>query len=107
MIAASYWQLIEWVGANGARERTPDDELRDTRQVAATVIPVAGDGFRKCSTHPAGFPFRAGGRRWRADHRGGLERFRAKWTPVRMKKTRQHERPEPGSDSIRTDTARL
>src|ERR1700761_9593264 len=31
-----------------------------------------------------------------------LERFRAKWTPVRVKKTRQNKKLEPGSDSIRT-----
>jgi hypothetical protein len=30
-----------------------------------------------------------------------LERFRAKWIPVRVKKTRQNESLEPGSDSIR------
>jgi len=34
-----------------------------------------------------------------------LERFRAKWTPVRVKKTRQNKRLEPGSDLIRTDGA--
>jgi transcriptional regulator with XRE-family HTH domain len=34
-----------------------------------------------------------------------LERFRAKWIPVRGKKTRQNKRFEPGSDSIRTDKA--
>jgi hypothetical protein len=34
-----------------------------------------------------------------------LERFRAKWMPVRVKKTRQNRRLEPGSDSIRTDKA--
>jgi hypothetical protein len=34
-----------------------------------------------------------------------LERFRAKWIPVRVKKTRQIKRLEPGSDSIRTDQA--
>jgi hypothetical protein len=34
-----------------------------------------------------------------------LERFRAKWIPVRVKKTRQNKRIEPGSDSIRTDKA--
>jgi ISXO2-like transposase domain len=34
-----------------------------------------------------------------------LERFRAKWIPVRVKKTRQTKRLEPGSDSIRTDKA--
>ncbi len=33
------------------------------------------------------------------------ERFRAKWTPVRVKKTRQNKSMEPGSDSIRTDKA--
>src|ERR1700752_4358617 len=37
--------------------------------------------------------------------RSPLERFRAKWTPVRVKKTRQNKRLEPGSDSIRTDKA--
>src|SRR5580704_1150795 len=36
-------------------------------------------------------------------NRTGLERFRAKWTPVRVKKTRQNKRLERGSDSIRTD----
>ena len=30
------------------------------------------------------------------------KRFRAKWAPVRIKKTRQNKIPEPGSDSIRT-----
>ncbi len=35
----------------------------------------------------------------------GLERFRAKWISVRVKKTRQNRRLEPGSDSIRTDKA--
>jgi hypothetical protein len=34
-----------------------------------------------------------------------LERFRAKWTPVRVKKTRQNKKLEPGSDLIRTDQA--
>src|ERR1700733_7356044 len=42
-----------------------------------------------------------------------LERFRAKacpgldpgWIPVRVKKTHQNKRLEPGSDSIRTDKA--
>jgi hypothetical protein len=32
-----------------------------------------------------------------------LERFQAKWTPVRVKKTRQKKNPEPGSDAIRTE----
>jgi hypothetical protein len=34
-----------------------------------------------------------------------LERFRAKWAPVRVKKTRQSKESKPGSDSIRTDQA--
>jgi len=34
-----------------------------------------------------------------------LERFRAKWVPVRVTKTRQNKRLKPGSDSIRTDMA--
>jgi hypothetical protein len=34
-----------------------------------------------------------------------LERFRAKWIPVRVKKTRQNKNLEPGSDSIRTEKA--
>ena len=34
-----------------------------------------------------------------------LERFRAKWIPVRVKKTHQNNTLEPGSDSIRTDKA--
>src|SRR6476661_10938509 len=34
-----------------------------------------------------------------------LQRFRAKWIPVRVKKTRQNKRLEPGSNSIRTDKA--
>jgi hypothetical protein len=31
---------------------------------------------------------------------GVLKRFRAKWKPVRVKKTRQNKRLEPGFDSI-------
>jgi hypothetical protein len=31
------------------------------------------------------------------------ERFRAKWIPVRAKKTRQNKNPEPRSDSIGTE----
>jgi hypothetical protein len=34
-----------------------------------------------------------------------LERFRAKWVPVRVKKTRQIDNPEPRSDSIETEKA--
>ena len=34
-----------------------------------------------------------------------LERFPAKWTPVRVKKTRQTRNPEPRSDSIGTEKA--
>src|SRR6185436_11703010 len=37
--------------------------------------------------------------------RSALERFRAKWAPVRVKKTRQNKNLEPGSDSIRTEKA--
>ena len=33
------------------------------------------------------------------EHSNQLERFRAKWKPVRVKKTRQTKTPEPGSDS--------
>src|ERR1700760_548884 len=40
-----------------------------------------------------------------ARHAPDSERFRAKWTPVRVKKTRQNKRLEPGSDSIRADKA--
>jgi uncharacterized membrane protein YkvA (DUF1232 family) len=36
---------------------------------------------------------------------GRLERFQEKWIPVRVKKTRQNKRLEPGSDAIRTDKA--
>jgi hypothetical protein len=32
-----------------------------------------------------------------------MERFQAKWIPVRVKKTRQSKKLEPGSDSIRTE----
>ncbi|MFB9269590.1 hypothetical protein ACFFWD_41850, partial [Bradyrhizobium erythrophlei] len=32
-----------------------------------------------------------------------LERFRAKWIPVRVKKARQNKRLEPRSDSIKTE----
>ena len=38
-------------------------------------------------------------------NRSPLERFRAKWIPVRVKKTRQNKKLEPGSDSIRTGKA--
>jgi hypothetical protein len=34
-----------------------------------------------------------------------LERFRVKWAPVRVKKTRQSKNLKPGPDSIRTDQA--
>src|ERR1700722_13827773 len=34
-----------------------------------------------------------------------LERFRAKWVPVRVKKTRQNKKLEPRSDSIGTEKA--
>jgi hypothetical protein len=34
-----------------------------------------------------------------------LERFRAKWTPVRVKKTRQIKNLEPRFDSIETEKA--
>src|SRR5258708_26296294 len=34
-----------------------------------------------------------------------LERFQAKWIPVRVKKTRQNKRIEPRSDSIGTEKA--
>src|SRR5882724_13688626 len=36
---------------------------------------------------------------------GPLERFQAKWIPVRVKKTRQNKRIEPRSDSIGTEKA--
>jgi hypothetical protein len=34
-----------------------------------------------------------------------IERFRAKWTPVRVKKTRQIKNPELRFDSIETEKA--
>jgi hypothetical protein len=34
-----------------------------------------------------------------------LERFRAKWVPLRVKKTRQNKKREPRSDSIGTEKA--
>jgi hypothetical protein len=34
-----------------------------------------------------------------------LERFRAKWGPVRVKKTRQNKNLEPRFDSIETEKA--
>ena len=36
---------------------------------------------------------------------GPLERFRAKWKPVRVKKTRQIKNLEPRFDSIETEKA--
>jgi D-alanyl-lipoteichoic acid acyltransferase DltB (MBOAT superfamily) len=36
---------------------------------------------------------------------GNLERFPAKWRPVRVKKTRQNKNPEPRFDSIETEKA--
>src|ERR1700761_2699947 len=42
---------------------------------------------------------------WRLQVSLALERFRAKWVPVRVKKTRQNKNLEPGSDSIRTGNA--
>ena len=41
----------------------------------------------------------------RRQGRETLECFRAKWEPVRVKKTRQRKKREPGSDAIRTDQA--
>jgi hypothetical protein len=38
-------------------------------------------------------------------HRPNLERFQAKWKPVRAKKTRQIKNPEPRFDSIETENA--
>src|ERR1700722_5747606 len=38
-------------------------------------------------------------------YRSVLERFRAKWIPVRVKKTRQNKILEPRSDSIGTEQA--
>src|SRR4051812_21122183 len=48
------------------------------------------------------------GMQFRADGIGGahaLKRFRAKWIPVRVKKTRQNKNLEPGADSITTGKA--
>jgi hypothetical protein len=36
---------------------------------------------------------------------GNLERFPAKWRPVRVKKTRQNKNPEPRFDSIEAEKA--
>jgi hypothetical protein len=49
-------------------------------------------------------PARVGAIRW-LGHPARLERFRAKWIPVRVKKTRQDKNPEPRSDSIGTEMA--
>jgi hypothetical protein len=43
--------------------------------------------------------------RHRRGLRGPLERFRAKWTPVRVKKTRQIKNLELRFDSIETEKA--
>src|ERR1700730_13200719 len=48
-------------------------------------------------------------RHWRAEATpsfGRLERFQAKWKPVRVKKTRQIKNLEPRFDSIETEKAR-
>src|SRR5262245_20795683 len=52
---------------------------------------------------PGGPPIASSADRSREGPR--LERFRAKWIPVRVKKTRQNKNLEPGSDSIRTEKA--
>jgi hypothetical protein len=44
-------------------------------------------------------------RGWRNALRYRLEHFRAKWTPVRVKKMRQNKNIEPRSDSIGTEKA--
>jgi hypothetical protein len=36
---------------------------------------------------------------------GNAKRFQAKWAPVRIKKTRQIENPEPRFDSTETEKA--
>src|SRR5690606_2500892 len=51
----------------------------------------------------------AGQPRYRPETRAGLagilERVRAKWIPVRVKKTRQNKKLEPGFDSIEAEKA--
>jgi hypothetical protein len=37
------------------------------------------------------------------DIRRPIKRFRAKWVPVRVKKTRQNKNLEPGFDSIKIE----
>ena len=43
--------------------------------------------------------------RYRARQQCPLERFQAKWTPVRVKKTRQIKNLDPRFDSIETEKA--
>jgi hypothetical protein len=46
-------------GANGSCDCAPDDKLRDVNYMVADIRLREGDGFRKCSTHPAGLPYLA------------------------------------------------
>src|ERR1700733_62311 len=58
-------------------------------------------GFRRQSRCILHYGREPDGGRWHQR----LERFRAKWIPVRVKKTRQNQNPEPRSDSIGTEKA--
>src|SRR5947208_9353535 len=67
-----------------------------------------GDGIRRPPPAMTGRKPRWRVRRSRSgdgEIAGVLERFRAKWVPVRVKKTRQIKNLEPRSDSIGTEKA--
>src|SRR5260221_3156904 len=83
---------LDGVGAGAALD------WRNTRR----SVWVCGTGQRLGAARP---PFRMGGAKCggRAGRGGILERFQAKWRPVRVKKTRQIKNLEPRFDSIETE----
>src|SRR5437773_12250746 len=92
----------------------PQRRGRIARQVRGIPETEPGDRGKRQDGRGPGNPVQAvpglGGRTGResaGSSRAGatLERFRAKWTPVRVKKTRQNKNLEPGSDSIGTEKA--
>jgi hypothetical protein len=71
-----------------------------SERVAADHQPVCHRAAKQGTASPARSP---AGQLLHWHLPGLLERFRAKWKPVRVKKTRQNKRIESGSDSIRTE----
>jgi DNA-binding transcriptional LysR family regulator len=84
-----------------------DVEERESTDIASAIATGAADlGFAAEHALPDNverFGFSEDRLTLITARRGELERFPAKWTPVRDKKTRQSKIPEPRSDSIGTE----